>query len=162
MTRDKSIPGFSHLDLSDDDSSIDLHANASSNSAQNNLLKDLALERQQRQMTQQKSQSNTVTQFKPKKSKKKKGQKLGGEKKQVHDANDDHLDDLDDMAFLDAQIETIQTSHGRKIEAKGKGYKTIINGVLLTKNDRPEVKKTNTAAAKSLQAKIKSKSQDRQ
>ena len=159
-TRDKIIPSFSHLDLSDDDdSSKDLQVDVSSNSAQNSLLKDLALERQQRQMTQQKPQPNTSIQSKAKKSKKKKGKKLGGETKQVQESNDDILDDMD---FLDAQIESIQTSHGRKIEAKGKGYKSIINGVLLSKNERPEVKKTNTAAGKTLHAKIKAKSQDRQ
>jgi hypothetical protein len=68
---------------------------------------------------------------------------------------------LDDMAFLDAQIERVQTSHGRKVEGSGKGYRSIINGVLLaTKPD--EIKRPNNkAAANNLQAKLKAKSQDR-
>ena len=43
------------------------------------------------------------------------------------DKDDNKMDDLDDMAFLDAQIEKVQTSHGRKVEAKGKGYRSIVS-----------------------------------
>ena len=154
---------FSQLKI--DDESSDEDAEMSSSLAQNDLLKDLAFERQKRQALQQQTQpqmsANTAQSKKTKK--KKKGQKLGGEKKQTKELDkDDDLKDLDDMAFLDAQIEKVQTSHGRNIEAKGKGYKSIINGVLLTKHDRLEPKRSNTVAANSLQAKIKAKSEDRQ
>ena len=155
---------FSQLAI-DDDESTDDDAEVSSGLAQNDLLKDLALERQKRQAVQQQAQSNlqTNTAKSKKTKKKKKGQKLGGEKKQTKEPNtDDDLSNLDDMAFLDAQIEKVQTSHGRNIDAKGKGYKSIINGVLLTKHDRHEPKRSNTAAANHLKAKIKAKSDDRQ
>jgi hypothetical protein len=148
---------FSHLDVDDDESSI-----SSSTPTQNILLKNLALERESRQNSRNDTSSSNQT--KRKKGKQKiKGVKLGGEKKSAEECHDhDSLDDLDDMAFLDAQISKIQTSHGRKIEAKGNGYKSIINGVLLTKYDAPKVKKTNTVASSSLQAKIKAKGDDRQ
>ena len=154
---------FSQLKI--DDESSDEDAEMSSSLAQNDLLKDLAFERQKRQALQQQTQPQTATNTAQSKKtkKKKKGQKLGGEKKQTKELDkDDDLKDLDDMAFLDAQIEKVQTSHGRNIEAKGKGYKSIINGVLLTKHDRLEPKRSNTVAANSLQAKIKAKSEDRQ
>lgn len=159
---DTNTTKFSQLDM-DESSDDDAGANESSSTAQNSLLKDLALERQRRQISQQETQSNAASTVQPKKKskKKKKGQKLGGEKKQPKEQCD-NLDDLDDMAFLDAQIEQVQTSHGRKIEAKGKGYKSIINGVLLTKHDRPEEPKRNKAVSNSLHAKIKAKSEDRQ
>jgi hypothetical protein len=160
---DKNTTAFSRLDISDDESSHeDNIADTADSVQQTNFLKDLALERQRRQgmQTQQMQSSMSATQVK-KNNKKKKSQKLGGEKKQAKEPKD-NMDDLDDMAFLDAQIEKVQTSHGRKIDAKGKGYKSIVNGVLLTKYERPETKRTNTAAANSLQAKIKAKSEDRQ
>jgi hypothetical protein len=165
ITQDASTSMFSQLDLDDDDeSSKDSDVDASGSSAPNSLLKGLALERQMRQTTQLEIQSNgRCNQSSKKGKKKKKGQKLGGERKQVKESNDDDLGDLDDMAFLDAQIEKVQTSHGRKIEAKGKGYKSIMNGVLLTKYDRPdESKQRNTAASSILHTKIKAKSEDRQ
>jgi hypothetical protein len=100
------------------------------------------------------------------------------------------MDDLDDIAFLDAQIEKIQTSHGRTIDAAGKGYRTIVstlsastvcyivfdqqqgisfsyvshlqvNGILLAKPLPKEEPKRNGAAATNLQAKLQSKSHNR-
>jgi ATP-dependent RNA/DNA helicase IGHMBP2 len=157
---DKNTTAFSRLDISDDESSHGDIAYTAESAEPSIILKDLALERQKRQGLQTQMQSTLPATQVKKNSKKKKGQKLGGQKKQAKEP-DDEQDDLDDMAFLDAQIEKVQTSHGRKIDAKGKGYKSIVNGVLLTKYDRPETKRTNTAAANSLQAKIKAKSEDR-
>lgn len=157
---DETITASKFFQLDVGDSSDEEIAGTANDVTQNNLLKDLALDRQRRQSSQTETQLKKNNNGKKKRSK---GQKLGGGKKESQAKNepDDNLDDLDDMAFLDAQIEKVQTSHGRKIEAKGKGYKSIINGVLLTKQDRPEVKRTNTAASNSLQAKIKAKSEDR-
>lgn len=87
----------------------------------NKLLQELVLERQNRQSVQLPLKTSILQQ------KKKKVQAKGhilGEAKQPSIAE---LDKLDDMAFLDAQIEKIQTSHGRVIEAKGKGYRTIVS-----------------------------------
>ena len=42
----------------------------------------------------------------------------------------ENLDDLDDMAFLDAQVEKVQNSHGRQVAGSGKSYRTIVNGIL--------------------------------
>ena len=68
--------------------------------------------------------------------------------------------DLDEMAFLDAQIQKVQTSHGRKIEASGGTYKSIVNGILLTK-PKPQKKKRNTNASDALHSKIKQAQQSR-
>jgi len=65
------------------------------------------------------------------------------------------LDDLDDMAFLDAQIEKVQTSHGRKIEATGSNYKTIVNGILISKPKVDTKPKKDTRAASALNSKIR-------
>ena len=156
---------FSQLDVDDDESSQEADMAGGSNDvsstpSQNSLLKDLALERQRRQESQKAASSITSSNQTKSKTKKKKAQRVGGEKKQTKDT--DNFDDLDDMAFLDAQIEKVQTSHGRKVDAKGKGYKSIVNGVLLTKHDKPEAKRTNAAASNSLHAKLKAKSEDRQ
>ncbi|KAL3798381.1 hypothetical protein HJC23_005034 [Cyclotella cryptica] len=151
-------PTSHNLDVDDDESSV----SSESTPAQNSVLKNLALARESRQNTPKDTPSSNQTKCN-KGKKKKKGVKLGGEKKPTKECQDDNnLDELDDMAFLDAQITKVQTSHGRKIEAKGKGYKSIINGVLMTKYDAPEVKKTNTAASSCLHAKIKAKVDGRQ
>jgi ATP-dependent RNA/DNA helicase IGHMBP2 len=89
-----------------------------------------------------------------KKKKKQKGQRLGGKTPKVDTPKDDGLDDLDDMAFLDAQIDKNANAHGRKVIGGGKQYRTVINGIL---NSRPEPqpKQTNTKASKSLQGKLR-------
>jgi len=152
---------FSQLDIDDDDESSESSNDEAAEPASNNLLRQLALEREKRQKEQQKLQAAAKPSSSKKKKKKGKGkaQKLGGTKPQKEE-KDDKLDDLDDMAFLDAQIEKVQTSHGRKIEAKGKGYRSVVNGILLSK-PREEAKPRNSAASASLQAKLKSKNQDR-
>ncbi len=73
---------------------------------------------------------------------------------------DDVDDGLDDMAFLNAQLDKVQNSHGRKVEGSGKGYRSIVNGILLSKPKSQE-KPKNTAASAQLKAKLNSKSQDR-
>jgi hypothetical protein len=67
---------------------------------------------------------------KNKNNNKKQGQKLGGSQKVVK-ASHKVDSSLDDMAFLDAQIDQVQNSHGRKVEGKGAGYRTMINGILI-------------------------------
>jgi hypothetical protein len=87
-------------------------------------------------------------------------QKLGGQQHHKKEITDE-LDDLDDMAFLDAQIEEVQNSHGRTIDAKGKGYRSVVNGVLLsTPLPRTEPKRNN-ASSSALHAKLKSKEEQR-
>lgn len=83
-----------------------------------------------------------------------KGQRLGHSKKAQPKGDKNSDDLLDDMAFLDAQIDRAQNSHGRKVTASGKGYRTIVNGIL---NARPEphAAPTNTRAAAALQSKLK-------
>jgi len=71
------------------------------------------------------------------------------------------LIDLNDMDFLDKQIDLVQNSHGRKIEASGKGYRSVMNGILLASAPKQEAKKDSVVSA-SLQAKIRSKAQGRQ
>ena len=107
----------------------------------NSLLGTLARERQARAQAQPQIAPKKVT----KKKKSKGGKSVGSSKKKVgkaqRESDDKGLDDLDDMAFLDAPIEKVQTSHGRKIEGSGKNYKTIVNGVLIAKPKLQEKKK---------------------
>jgi predicted DNA helicase len=130
----------------------------------NSLLGQLAKERAEREKQRaQMAESTTVPPTaKSQKKKKKKGQKLGGtgptkkpvSKEPDQDDVDDVDNDMDDMAFLDAQIEKAQNAHGRKVAASGKQYKTIVNGIL---NSRPEPKSKpkNARASSSLQAKLR-------
>lgn len=121
----------------------------------NNVLSGLARERAQREK-QKKQQEKAAAKTPPAKKKpapKKKG-KLGGTKK-AQPKEDEGLDDLDDMAFLDAQINKVQTSHGRTINASGSSYKTIMNGVLMAKPNRPAEKKKDAKAAAALHVKLK-------
>ena len=69
-------------------------------------------------------------------------------------------DQDDDMAFLNAQIQSVQTSHGRRVQGSGNSYKSIINGVLLAKPPPLEVKKDDKATAM-LRAKLKEAEQGR-
>jgi ATP-dependent RNA/DNA helicase IGHMBP2 len=127
----------------------------------NNLLKDLARERELRAKQHQQQSQQPATANKTKKKKSKKGQKLGGKKPadEPKDTNEG-LEDLDDMAFLDKQIENVQTSHGRKVEGSGSNYRTMINGILISK-PAPREKEKNTRASSALQAKIKKAQGDR-
>ncbi len=119
----------------------------------NSMLATLARERQARAQAQQQQQMESKKAQKKKKSKKG-GKKLGGAKPKDPEATTTEHDDLDDLAFLDAQIEKVQNSHGRKIEGSGKDYKTIVNGILLAR-PKPEQKKRDTRAAGALSAKIR-------
>jgi len=123
--------------------------------ASNNLLGNLAKERAARQ----KQALQTPAASKKSKSKKKTAQKVGGSKKQAALPKDDSLGDLDDMAFLDAQIDKVQNSHGRTVKGKG-SYRTVINGILIAK-PAPQEKIKNTKASASLQAKLKEAEGDR-
>lgn len=156
---------FSQLDVSDDEaSSDDDKDNIELEYDQNNLLKQLAMDRQQRQREQQTAlQANTaVMSSKKAKKKKKGGQTVGGAGKQPEPKADDLDDALDDMAFLDAQIYKVQNSHGRKVEGSGKAYRSVVNGILLSKPNKPQEKKKNSTASSQLKAKIIAKAQDRQ
>lgn len=117
----------------------------------NPSLADLARERRQRE---QKPQLSKGINPKPK-IQLSNGKRLGGTKKKPPSKveKDDTLADLDDMAFLDVQIDQVQSSHGIALEGKGKAYRTIVNGILLHKNIDPEPKK-NVKASQSLQNKL--------
>jgi hypothetical protein len=71
-------------------------------------------------------------------------------------------DELDDMAFLDAQIEAVQNSHGRRVDGKG-NYKSIVNGILLSKPSSQcrEASKKTTKASAALQAKLQQSQEGR-
>ncbi|KAL9181628.1 hypothetical protein ACHAXT_010433, partial [Thalassiosira profunda] len=143
----KNTSKFAQLDIDDSSESDDGEAGAKDGSS--SLLQQLALEREKRQSEQQhkiEAAKPTAPKKKAKKKKSKaKGQRLGGASKPTQTDNDSNTDELDDMAFLDAQIEKVQTSHGRKIEAKGKGYRSVVNGILLAKpRSREEPKKRTT------------------
>lgn len=157
---------FAQLDVNDDESSSDDNDDddddTEAKDEPNNLLRQLALEREQRRTEQQPAtQAKTTPSSKKAKKKKKGGQKVGGGGKQSKPKSDDldDLDDLDDMAFLDAQIDKVQNSHGRKVEGSGT-YKTIVNGILLSK-PKPQEKKKNSTASSQLQSKLNAKAQDR-
>ena len=137
-----------HEEESEEDASPDSKAPASMNTT----LGDLARERAQREAGR--NQEHAAP--KKKTSKKKKGKKLGGAKKVAATPNekDDDDADLDDMAFLDAQIEKVQNSHGRTIAGKGSSYRTMMNGILLSK-PAPAEKKKDSRASAALQSKLK-------
>lgn len=127
------ISTFEQLDDADDDDDDDgVDAERldddQDNRIPNKLLQELAIERQNRQSDGPTLQTPIPPKPPSKKKKvKAKGHKLGGaqQPRQVETVYD--MDDLDDIAFLDAQIEKVQTSHGRTIDAAGKGYRTIVS-----------------------------------
>jgi hypothetical protein len=119
----------------------------------NSLLATLAKERLERDNAKQR-EAQAQPAAKSKKNKKKKAQKLGGAKKPDAAPVDEGLDDLDEMAFLDAQIEKSQNTHGRKVAGKGKGYRTIVNGIL-NSTTAPQEAPVNKKAASALQMKLK-------
>lgn len=166
----KFVTNFSALALDDDDSesekSIDnskqdvgeLKSEESSTNvtAGNSLLAQLAEERAERQRQRQLKPTSgigSVNTSSRKKKKKSKGQKLGGAKKEIQPQKEDNLDDLDDMAFLDAQIEKAQNAHGRKVVGKGKNYRTVVNGILNSKPE-PRSKPANSRTSAALRAKL--------
>jgi ATP-dependent RNA/DNA helicase IGHMBP2 len=169
-----SVTSFAVLAVDDDDSDSDgdddtetVEVNGSSNQtpdvepqASNNLLADLARERQQLEKERNRVQSAAAGVDSKKKTKAK---KLGGKKPahttSIEDTTDD--DDLDDLAFLDKQIENVQTSHGRQVLGTGSSYKTVINGILVAK-PQPREKEKNTRASAALQSKLKKAEGDRQ
>jgi hypothetical protein len=131
--------------------------------AGNALLSQLARERVERHHTRLKANSAplpaAISTSKNKKNKKKgKRQKLGGKKK-VQGEPEENLDGLDDMAFLDAQIEKAQNSHGRKVEGKG-NYRTVINGILNAR-PKPQSKPKNINATTALKSKLKEAQNER-
>lgn len=117
----------------------------------NSLLGSLAKERQLRNSSQPQPVPKKVAK---KKKKSKGGKKLGGQKPKGAKEAKIEDDGLDDLAFLDAQIESVQNSHGRKVEASGRNYKSIVNGILIAK-PKPQEKKKDTRAAGALNAKLK-------
>jgi len=157
--------GFAALALDDDSESEEEEAEKSEQdvsepAATNNLLANLARERELRAKEQKQGQTPTASNSKKKKNKPK-AQKLGGNKPAQKKADKDDLDeDLDDLAFLDKQIDKVQNSHGRKVEGSGSNYKTVINGILISK-PAPKEKEKNTRAASALQSKLKQTQTDR-
>ncbi len=119
----------------------------------NSLLATLAKERAERRKEGSMTPSATATGLAKKNTKKTKGQKLGGIKTPEAKV-EENLDNLDDMAFLDAQIVKAQNAHGRKVTGTGKGYRTVVNGIL-NATPTPRAPPTNSRAAESLQAKLK-------
>lgn len=65
------------------------------------------------------------------------------------------FNDMDDMTFLDMQIDRVMNSHGRRVEGNGKNYRSIINGSLLPKPKVQDVKSRDTRAADALARKLK-------
>merc|ERR1739841_53087 len=119
----------------------------------NSILASLAKEREARVQKIASTKQTSAPPKKSKKSKSKKGKKLGGEKR-VKETPSKQEDDLDDMAFLDAQIEKVQTSHGRKIDGQGSNYRTIMNGILVTKpKPTNKAKPKNSRASSALSSK---------
>ena len=129
----------------------------------NSLLAQLAQERASRQQQRQRQQQQPQVKNddigllnKTKRNKKKKKSKGKGKTmtKFPPKEAEKSLDGLDDMAFLDAQIEKSQNSHGRQVVGSGKNYRTIVNGIL---NSRPEPRATprNGKASSALQAKLR-------
>lgn len=123
--------------------------------ALNSVLANLTKERAERQKERDALQQDIA-----KKSKKKKGQKLGGGTKKLPASALNGVDynaELDDLTFLNAQIDKVQNSHGRQVEGRGKSYRTIINGVLLAKPMSSSLteKKKGVQASASLNNKLK-------
>jgi AAA domain len=86
------------------------------------------------------------------------GQKLGGSNKSSparSQKSETHMVEMDDMAFLDQQIEQVQNAHGRKFEGKG-GYRTVMNGILNATPTAASPAKKDPRASAALQAKLKS------
>lgn len=158
---EKTTSAFEALALVDSDSSEDeddtndgikseLKEAIEPGQVMNAMFAQLAKERAERQ----KLRENTQVHAPPKARKAKgKGQKLGGAKK-PEKKETENLDHLDDMAFLDVQIEKAQNAHGRKVQGSGKAYRTIVNGIL-NAGVEPRQSTTNKKASATLQSKLK-------
>ena len=98
------------------------------------ILQEVSKERMQRQnaLLEEKRRDAAKKSLSKKKKPIPKGKKLGGESKPKH-AEIDKCDALDDMEFLNQEVAKIQSSHGRKIEGTGSNFRTVVNGILLTK-----------------------------
>ena len=177
----KQTSAFAALNMDDDDSDSEKSHDGLEKkknpgpSSKNSLLADLARERMEREKQKQVDQQSPAVISAPKapaskssKAKKKKKKKKGGGKGggggasaaagESEKTEDEDIDD--DLAFLDAQIEQVQTSHGRKVEGSGKAYKSIINGVLLAKPE-PRAPKKDIRAQNALKEKLKKAGDDR-
>lgn len=131
----------------------------------NSVLGSLARERAEREKLRQQTLVND-------KKKKSKGKKLGGTRPPplrptpvaalpVTPASV-VVDDDDDMAFLDAQIDAVQNSHGRNVIGSGKEYRSIINGVLIAKPiPKPSVNANKGVKSSALNAKLKAAQESR-
>ena len=120
----------------------------------NQLLADVAKERQQRLHLTTATPARASTKKKVNKG----GQKLGGTV--AHPQLRPIPDDIDDMAFLDTQIEQVLNSHGRKIEGKG-SYRTIVNGILISKPRPEKLISPDPKKKNALNAKLKQAAEDR-
>ena len=117
---------FTQLDI-DDESSVSSNEVDTCDAPNNNLLRELALEREKRQSELPQPVTKPATASK-KKKKKGKSKVSGAKNPQKSDEKEDNFSDLD---FLDAQIEKSQSSHGRKVDGKGKGYRSIVSDISL-------------------------------
>jgi len=129
---------------------------------QNELLRDLARERMQRLKNREETSSIacTVSHENMETSKTKKKNKKKPKKKKIVTKNskedivdNNHIED--DMAFLDAEIDRVQNSHGRKIDGGGQNYRRIMNGILLPQPKSERALPKNERAAASLRSKLK-------
>ena len=120
----------------------------------NQLLADVAKERRQRFHSTAATPAKASTKNKVKKG----GQKLGGTI--VSTQPRPIPDDIDDMTFLDTQIEQVQNSHGRKVEGKG-SYRTIVNGILISKPTPNKLMTPDPKKKYALNAKLKQAAEDR-
>ena len=145
---------FAEFDVDDEDNAPLASEKETEEPTVNSVLANLARERRERQKERDALQKDIA-----KKSKKKKGQKLGGVTKKLPASTLNGIYDnaeLDDLSFLNAQIEKVQNSHGRQVEGKGKSYRTIINGVLLAKpSSSLTEKKKDVQASASLNNKLR-------
>jgi len=155
----------SESNISDDEEVVA----TSSGGGKNILLTELAKERMQRQKHQKQPKETSRSASKAgnkkvkgtKKGKKKHAGKARAQVDVSASAERNERGDLDDdMAFLDSEIERVQTSHGRKVEGGGKAYKSIINGVLLSKPE-PRERKRDDRASHALKEKLKKAGDDR-
>ena len=134
-THTTNLTKFAQLDV-DDESCESLNDDDEKITPNNDLLRELAIEREKRLSEQLKSQTAKPLAATKKKKGNAKVQKLQGVKQPQQKEIVDELEDLDDMAFLDAQIEKVQASHGRKIVAKGKGYRSVVSLFLSSSADK--------------------------
>jgi ATP-dependent RNA/DNA helicase IGHMBP2 len=161
------------LDTDDDDSdTVQDDTSAQGMSKMNQTLKALANERMRRQEEQAKQQLASVAATQATKKKKapskKKGGKTGGGSNKAQGKiakakmGDSEEDALDDMAFLDQQVAKVQSSHGKKIDATGAKYRSIVNGILLQKPKKIEATKRDDVASSALKQRLKQAEEGRQ